>query len=163
MDDFQGIVFSADGSWTSDYKLGLLQVVGGDPLKEASWRKRQAPLLISDPSIGGPFGPGHASFIHSPYKDGRIYCIYHGTEKADEGWNNRKARVINFGPENFHPQGYTVCCAMAAPAPGRVIGWQQHLGRPSGPTSDSETQHQDVKESALDRFVSKVMKKLNCF
>lgn len=83
---FRGIVYSAHGSWTSEYKLALLALVGQDPLRPESWTKRQAPLLVSDRHRGGPFGPGHASFLPSPYSDGRIFCVYHGTEKEGEGW-----------------------------------------------------------------------------
>lgn len=111
---FEGIIYSANGSWTSDYQLGILQLVGDDPLQESSWRKRPTPLLVSDRARGGPFGPGHASFIPSPYRDGRVYCIYHATEREGEGWNNRKARVLLMGPEQFQPQAQSMCCALSA-------------------------------------------------
>lgn len=76
---FRGIVYSAHGSWTSEYKLGLLALVGQDPGRADSWVKRASPLLVSgQPHEGGPFGPGHASFVPSPWNDGRIFCIYHG-------------------------------------------------------------------------------------
>jgi GH43 family beta-xylosidase len=110
---FEGIVYSANGSWTSDYRLGILQLVGEDPLKQSSWWKRPTPLLVSDRQYGGPFGPGHASFISSPHGDGRVYCIYHATEHFDQGWANRKARVLCFGAEHFHPQAPTMCCALS--------------------------------------------------
>ncbi|KAK5193328.1 hypothetical protein LTR92_006697 [Exophiala xenobiotica] len=63
--EFEGIVYSANGSWTSDYTLGLLHYTGNgdDPLNPKSWRKRPTPLLKSCRDKGGPFGPGHASFI----------------------------------------------------------------------------------------------------
>ncbi|KIW84199.1 hypothetical protein Z517_03448 [Fonsecaea pedrosoi CBS 271.37] len=111
---FEGIIYSANGSWTSDYRLAVLELVdGADPLKESSWRKRPTPLLISDGDKGGPFGPGHASFIASPYGDGRVYCIYHATEHQGQGWSNRKARVLMFGPEHFHPRAQPMCCALS--------------------------------------------------
>ena len=108
---FQGIVYSANGSWTCDYQLGIVALVGHDLCKESSWQKRQQPLLVCDKASDGPFGPGHASFVHSPYDNGRVYCIYHGTEKPNEGWANRKARVLMMGPEHFHPGAPPVCCA----------------------------------------------------
>lgn len=110
---FQGIVYSAHGSWTSDYKLALLALVGQDPLQPSSWAKRHAPLMTSDKDRGGPFGPGHASFLPSPYNDGRVFCVYHATENHGEGWANRKARVINLGPECFRPDASPMCCAYA--------------------------------------------------
>ncbi|KAL6242151.1 hypothetical protein RBB50_011063 [Rhinocladiella similis] len=63
MSGFEGIVYSANGSWTSDYTLGLLRYTGGDPLQASSWQKRHTPLLKTCKDQGGPFGPGHASFI----------------------------------------------------------------------------------------------------
>ncbi|POS71558.1 alpha-L-arabinofuranosidase II [Diaporthe helianthi] len=115
---FRGIVYSAHGSWTSDYKLALLALTGQDPLRPESWIKRQAPLLVSDRHRGGPFGPGHASFLPSPYNDGRISCVYHGTEKEGEGWNNRKARIMNLGPECFAENASPVCCSYQGVFPG---------------------------------------------
>lgn len=156
---WQGIVYSADGSWTNEYKLAMLELCDDDLLKEDSWRKRQAPLLISDLTIGGPFGPGHASFIHSPYNDGRIYCIFHGTEKPDEGWNNRKARVVNLGPEHFHYQGGTVCCAKGAPGPDGAMSWHPGPAHPVGPAIVSQAQEARMRMGKLDMLV----KKLGCF
>lgn len=60
---FTGIVYSACGSWTNKYKLGILQLVGSDALSAHSWRKWDKPLMMSDPKIQhGPYGPGHASY-----------------------------------------------------------------------------------------------------
>lgn len=114
---FRGIVYSAHGSWTSEYKLALLALVGDDPLRADSWAKRQEPLLVSGRNGNGPFGPGHASFLPSPYNDGRIFCIYHGTDKWGEGWKNRKARVVNLGPHSFAYDASPVCCAYQEESP----------------------------------------------
>lgn len=60
--EFTGIVYSACGSWTNRYKLGVLQIVGQDLLSPTAWRKWERPLLMSDPNgQHGPHGPGHAS------------------------------------------------------------------------------------------------------
>lgn len=108
---FRGIVYSAHGSWTSENKLALLALTGQDPLRPDSWVKRSAPLLTNERHRGGPFGPGHASFLPSPYNDGRVFCVYHATEKWGEGWTNRKARVLSMGPESFAPNAPSVYCA----------------------------------------------------
>lgn len=115
---FRGIVYSAHGSWTNEYKLALLALVGEDPLRPESWVKRQEPLMFSDRHEGGPFGPGHASFLPSPYDDERIFCIYHGTEKLGDGWNNRKARVFNLGPECIAQNALPVSCAYQGTSSG---------------------------------------------
>ncbi|WFD31995.1 hypothetical protein MSPP1_003037 [Malassezia sp. CBS 17886] len=103
-----GIVFSAHGSWTCDYKLGILYYTGGDPLNPSSWSKRSTPLLRSDRGKGPPFGPGHASFLAV---EGRLYCIYHATGKITDGWKDRKARVLELSPEFLKPGGSCCCCA----------------------------------------------------
>lgn len=123
---WQGIVYSAHGSWTCDYKLACLQWMGApsDDLCDASqWRKRRHPLLVSDRAAGGPFGPGHASFVPSPYNDGRVFCVYHGTERDNEGWANRKGRVLCMNARCFLGQGETMCCAysVCSPVQGSVM------------------------------------------
>lgn len=114
MPGWRGIVYSANGSWTKDYALGIIEFVGENPCEEKSWRKREAPLLISDGRNAGPFGPGHASFVSGECvgKGGEmVMCVYHGTEREDEGWNNRKERVLCLGQECFHEDARPICCA----------------------------------------------------
>ncbi|WFD24526.1 hypothetical protein MEQU1_003228 [Malassezia equina] len=106
---FRGIVYSAHGSWTCDYKLGLLALVGNDPLNPQSWQKRSAPLLMSERTKGGPYGPGHASFV--PTSDGRILCMFHCTHNVDDGWDNRKARVMCLQTQDFDLNASHCCCA----------------------------------------------------
>jgi len=65
LDSFQGIVFSAGASWTSDYQLGVLQYLGGDPMQISSWRKFPQQFLCNNPDGQGPYGPGHCSY--TPY------------------------------------------------------------------------------------------------
>jgi len=63
---FRGIVFSASASWSSDYTLGVLQYVGGDPLQKSSWHKSPQQLLCNNPNGQGPWGPGHCSYATFP-------------------------------------------------------------------------------------------------
>ncbi|EXJ87928.1 hypothetical protein A1O1_04855 [Capronia coronata CBS 617.96] len=178
---FRGIIYSANGSWTSDYKLGVLQLVDGnaDPLQPSSWQKRPTPLLESDRRHGatGPFGPGHASFIVSPPvlsrpTNSRVYCIYHATAKEGEGWNNRKARVLCLTPEHFLPQAQTLCCAgTGVGAAAASMSWTQYPGGMAGhghPQSQSQRSsgqaaHQrdpSHGKSLMDRIGEKVYKTL---
>lgn len=62
MGEFKGIVYSAGASWTSEYQLGILQYIGGDPLQVSSWKKHAQPLLCNNPTGGGPYAPGHCSY-----------------------------------------------------------------------------------------------------
>ena len=119
----RGIVYSAHGSWTCDYKLGLLLLTGDNPLDPNSWTKRDSPLLSSDRSKGGPYGPGHASFV--PTNDGRVMCMFHCTFNVDDGWDNRKARVMCLDAKDFSPSASCCCCATGetpGDRPGGFLG-----------------------------------------
>jgi GH43 family beta-xylosidase len=97
---WKGLVYSCAGSWTKDYKMNTLKYNGGDPLRPSSWPKSKQPL-IQNAGHHGPFGPGHGSFLNV---DGETLAIYHATDRNDQGWHGRKARVQrvvwgNSGPE----------------------------------------------------------------
>ena len=148
---FTGIVYSACGSWTSKYKLGVLQLTSNDPLRAESWTKWGQPLMQSDPHARqGPYGPGHASFVHSP-NDARVFCIYHATGRPDDGWNNRKAHVCTMGPKTFI-QRQTIMCGVAPTQP------HEQTGFPSGPQPQDTNQqhggqgHQGLLEKMKDRL-----------
>ena len=137
---FHGIVYSAHGSGTSEYKLALLALTGTDPLDPRSWAKRQTPLLVSDRAMGLPYGPGHASFLPEDAaapasgETGGTYCIYHATENWDDGWQNRKARVLRLSAECFESDAKPICCAYAAQGPmGTVEG--SGVGRGKEPSA----------------------------
>jgi GH43 family beta-xylosidase len=85
-----GIAYSCAGSWTKDYKVNTLRYNGGDPLHPSSWQKARYPLLQGRLRGGAPFGPGHGSFLNV---GGDTVTIYHATDRPDDGWNNRKARI----------------------------------------------------------------------
>ncbi|KPI37254.1 Extracellular exo-alpha-(1-_5)-L-arabinofuranosidase [Cyphellophora attinorum] len=138
---FQGIVYSANGSWCCDYQMGLVALTGSDPCSEASWQKRHHPLLACDKRMGGPFGPGHASFVLSPSNDGRLFCIYHGTEREDEGWANRKARVLELSPNSFWAKAPTICCATGLPLQRSGEDW---------PLRGQENKHQPEARGIKD-------------
>jgi GH43 family beta-xylosidase len=86
------LLYSASGSWTDDYCLGLLTAeVGSDPLSPRSWKKHDKPVFRSDKGI---FGPGHASFVKSP--DGKEdWVVYHAARFQGSGWT-RNVRAQPF-------------------------------------------------------------------
>lgn len=126
-----GIVYSASGSWTNEYKMGILRYNGGDPLNAGSWVKQDAPLIQTAPGGRGPWGPGHGSFINL---GGEVVGIYHATDSPTDGWENRKARVQRV---NFTQNGPSMggCCGPL------TNNMQVFMGEQPPPQQQEEQQH----------------------
>ncbi|KAH8682436.1 glycosyl hydrolase [Xylariales sp. PMI_506] len=86
---WKGIVYSCAGSWTHEYKMATLEWNGQDPMKQTSWVKGVEPLLQAPKQGLGLWGPGHGSFVCLGQD---ILCVFHGTDRPTDGWDNRKAR-----------------------------------------------------------------------
>ncbi|KAF2235280.1 glycoside hydrolase family 43 protein [Viridothelium virens] len=86
---WKGIVYSAGGSWCQNYKMVVLQYLGGEPLDARSWRKGDRPFCRSARSVRGPFGPGHGNFVNLGPE---TFAVFHATDGPNDGWENRKAR-----------------------------------------------------------------------
>lgn len=70
------IIYSANGCWSDDYCLGVLEHLGGDLMDANNWKKHDKPLFIKG---NGVYGVGHATFFYSP--DGtELWCAYHCLE-----------------------------------------------------------------------------------
>ena len=85
------IVYSASGSWTDDYCLGMLTYRGGDILSPASWTKSAAPVFSKTENA---YGPGHCSFTVG--LDGTDYIVYHASLTPNTNWGKRGARIQSF-------------------------------------------------------------------
>ena len=93
------IIYSASGSWTDDYCLGMLVYREGEVTDKASWIKCTKPVLEKEPTA---YGPGHCCFIKS--KDGKInYIAYHSNLVSGTGWNGRTIRIQPFIYKNGIP------------------------------------------------------------
>ena len=92
------IVYSASGSWTDDYCLGMLTLTGEDPMDPACWKKSDSPVF--EKRFGTCFGPGHASFTTAV--DGSVWMIYHGNLQSGTGWEGRS---IWIAPVTFDQNG----------------------------------------------------------
>jgi GH43 family beta-xylosidase len=79
------LTYSASGSWSNHYCLGMLELRGDNPLKAESWVKFPQPVFESNDIVTSP---GHASFIRVGKKD---YIVYHSARNKGAGWD----RVIN--------------------------------------------------------------------
>jgi len=97
------ILYSASGSWTDDYSLGMLTFNGKDPLNPLSWEKNQTPVFQKNTDTD-VYGPGHSSFVKSP--DGKQdWIVYHAAKFKGGGWT-RNIRMQEFiwnkdGSPNF--------------------------------------------------------------
>ncbi|XP_054152489.1 extracellular exo-alpha-(1-_5)-L-arabinofuranosidase-like [Oppia nitens] len=82
------IVYSAGACGTPDYKLGLLEFVGTDPINATHWHKNPQPVFVRN-DTNHVYGPGHNGFFMSP--DGSQYWIvYHANDKPDYGCTNKR-------------------------------------------------------------------------
>lgn len=95
------IIYSASGSWTDNYCLGQLELIGENPIARESWVKKSEPVFSGTEEV---ISPGHASFVKSP--DGsEEWIIYHAAKQKGAGWN-RNIRMQKFdwdknGEPNF--------------------------------------------------------------
>jgi hypothetical protein len=81
------LVFSASGSWTNDYCMGLITAhVDANLMDPASWKKRPDPIFRSG---NGLFGPGHGSLTSDNW------LIYHTAAYDGSGWT-RQIRIQPF-------------------------------------------------------------------
>lgn len=93
------VVYSASGSWSDDYCLGMLELAGDDPLDPRAWKKFPEPVFSP---CAGSWGTGHCSFTTSP--DGNEdYIVYHANSESGTGWHGRSVRVQKFTWENGVP------------------------------------------------------------
>ena len=84
------IVYSASGSWTKHYCLGLLANNGGDPMNPLSWQKR-GPVFQSTETV---WGVGHCCFAQDAAAGDLI--IYHAKTTKADGWQDRNVRAQPF-------------------------------------------------------------------
>lgn len=108
------IIYSASGSWTDDYCLGLLEFVGEDPLDPQSWEKHPEPVFAG---TGEVISPGHPSFTTSP--DGSEHWIaYHTARYPGAGWSrNVQIQPFTFDEEGFPIFGEPVAPGVTLPVP----------------------------------------------
>lgn len=103
------VTYSASFCDTPDYKLGLLELTGDDPMNPAHWQKSPQPVFSRTEQV---FGPGHNGFFKSP--DGKEHwLVYHGNDKATDGCSaSRSLRAQKF---SFDQNGQPVFGKPLAP------------------------------------------------
>jgi GH43 family beta-xylosidase len=113
------IIYSTRGSWTKHYKLGLLKLVGDDPLNPADWKK-YGPVFQGTETV---HGVGHASFVKSP-DNSEYWIYYHSKKDTIHGWD-RDVRLQKF---KFDENGFPVF--------GKPVDTGIRIKRPSGEVND---------------------------
>ena len=99
------LIYSANGCWSDNYCLGVLEHLGGSLCDAKNWKKHDKPLLVHG---NGVYGPGHASFFTSP--DGsEVWCAYHGMKAHNETVTSAP-RYLNLQRVDFDKSGYPVMC-----------------------------------------------------
>ncbi|MBS4196961.1 family 43 glycosylhydrolase [Lederbergia citri] len=119
------IIYSASGSWTNDYCLGMLSFEGKNPLDASSWKKHPYPTFETN-TDADVYGPGHSSFVKSP--DGKEdWIVYHAAKFKDGGWT-RNVKMQKF---SWNKDG--------TPNFGKPVGTKTLLRVPSGETEGALT------------------------
>ena len=96
------IIYSASGSWSKYYCLGMLEYTGGSLCDPASWKKHtKAPVFEGKDKV---FGVGHCSFVTSPDQT-ENWIVYHTKSKEENGWGDRCVHTIQF---TYDEQGIPV-------------------------------------------------------
>jgi GH43 family beta-xylosidase len=85
------VVYSASGSWTADYCLGLLVNRDGNYLNPNSWQKESKPVLSRTDRV---WGVGHCCFLSTKQTGDLLF--YHAKTKPVNGWGDRNVRVQPF-------------------------------------------------------------------
>lgn len=113
------IIYSANGCWSDDYCLGVLEYIGGEICDSSSWIKHDRPLFVKG---NGIFGVGHAAFFYSP--DGKeLWCTYHCLLESNPTRKPMRrltcVQKIDFDSEDY-------------PVMGAPVGYGQPIAPPSG-------------------------------
>lgn len=91
------LIYSAAGSWSDHYCLGLLSApIDGDLLAPSTWQKEPEPVFQSG---GVVLAPGHASFTTSP--DGKEdWIVFHAARFPGAGWTRSvRAQPFRWGDD----------------------------------------------------------------
>jgi len=85
------IVYSASGSWTPDYCLGLLHNKTNDVLNRDAWTKH-GPVFKKTEDV---WGVGHCSFVKSLCQS-EDWMVYHSKSSRMPGWTDRDVHAKRF-------------------------------------------------------------------
>lgn len=84
------VLYSANGGWDADYCMGLLELVGDDPMNARCWKKHDGPVLASNSVV---LGPGHGSVLAGEHK---VFFAGWDCEDPSPDWNSVKVWVAEY-------------------------------------------------------------------
>ena len=113
------IIYSANGCWSDDYCLGVLEHTGGEICNANNWKKHEKPLFVKG---NGIYGVGHASFFSSP-DDSELWCAYHCLLRSNPS-REEMDRHTCIQKISFDETGY--------PVMGDPVGVDVEIEDPSG-------------------------------
>lgn len=94
------VTYSASSCNGPDYKLGMLELVGNNPLDPNAWYKFPNPVFQRG---NGAYGTGHNGFFKSP--DGsEDWLVYHANPSANQGCGDSRSvrtQVITWGSDGL--------------------------------------------------------------
>lgn len=113
------IVYSANASWTTAYKLGLLKLTGDHPMDASAWEKIGPVFSGYTSDSGSVYGVGHNSTPVTSPDGSESWLVYHTKTKATDGWEDRAIAAQKFtwnddGTPNF---GQPLPLTVAQPVP----------------------------------------------
>jgi GH43 family beta-xylosidase len=115
------VTFSASSCNGPDYKLGLLELTGSNPLNAAAWTKTQTPVFERG---NGVYGPAHNGFFTSP--DGtQDWPVYHGNATTSQGCGDTRstrAQPFTWNANGTPTFGAPVSTSTSLPVPSGELG-----------------------------------------
>lgn len=115
------IIYSANGCWSDDYCLGVLEHTGGEICNASNWKKHPLPLFVKG---NGVYGVGHAAFFTSP-DEAEVWCAYHcllrSNPTREEMIRHTCIQKIAFDENDY-------------PVMGEPVGINTAIAAPSGET-----------------------------
>ena len=112
------IIYSGSGYWTTEYQLGQLRYLGGDPCDAKNWEKKPTSIFRQN---GVLTGSGHASYVTDTFGQGWI--CYHAYVGDPDTFENRShpeyggGRLAFVEPYYADKNGVVIADGAGEPAP----------------------------------------------
>ncbi|QEH37709.1 Extracellular exo-alpha-(1-_5)-L-arabinofuranosidase precursor [Aquisphaera giovannonii] len=127
------LIYSAAGSWSDHYCLGLLTLKpGADPLDPGAWTKSPRPVFEGTRDV---VSPGHCCFTTSA--DGKEdWMVFHAAKRPGSGWSRSiRAQPFRWGADGLPDFGRPASPDRPIPLPSgepRRLRLEAEAARPAG-------------------------------